>query len=78
MQLGLIKLLTRSFDLCDNEFVKLKCPVPKGPVSWTTETAVLPREVPRAKFRFMAVGMTVEDEDLFSVEAEVDFKGFGG
>ncbi|KAF2167398.1 hypothetical protein M409DRAFT_22209 [Zasmidium cellare ATCC 36951] len=75
IKLGLIKLLATTIDLCDNEYLKLECPVAKGEVSWTTESAMLPREVPKAKFKIQAVGLTAEDEDLFSVEAEVDFRG---
>merc|ERR1712000_323488 len=64
VKLGLIKLLTRRFDVCE-ELSKanatLQCPIQPG--EYTIEQSVdLPREIPRAKFLVQARAFTQEPE----------------
>ncbi|KAF8481171.1 ML domain-containing protein [Russula ochroleuca] len=75
VKLGLIKLLQKEFDLCQearNAETDVQCPVDKG--HYVVEhTVALPNEIPRAKFTISARGYTVDDDDLFCVDLKVDF-----
>ncbi|TFY83588.1 hypothetical protein EWM64_g417 [Hericium alpestre] len=75
VKLGLVKLLSKSFDLCDearNANVSVQCPIEKGDYE-VTHIVALPNEIPRAKFSVSAQGYTVDDENLFCVNLQVDF-----
>ncbi|GAA1321058.1 hypothetical protein GCM10009647_053840 [Streptomyces sanglieri] len=83
VQLGLIKLLQKRYDLfeCLNgkhpEIPltlddKQDGPIGKGHVGMTLALN-LKREVPPAKFKILVRGYTVEEDDLFSIDATVDF-----
>lgn len=79
IHLGLIKLLEKQYDLCNNDLNKLDCPVEEGKVSWTTEESTLPLAMSLAKFRIGLAAYTVDDDDLFNLEAQADFvKKHGG
>ncbi|KAF8271402.1 ML domain-containing protein [Lactarius quietus] len=75
VKLGLIKLLQKQFDLCEearNANTSVQCPVEKGAYE-VVHTVTLPKEVPRAKFTINVRGYTVDDDDLFCVDLKVDF-----
>ncbi|KAI0274633.1 ML domain-containing protein [Gloeopeniophorella convolvens] len=75
VKLGLIKLLQKQFDLCEearNAQADVQCPVDKGSYQ-IEQTVTLPKEIPQAKFKINAHGYTVDDVDLFCVDLNVDF-----
>jgi len=75
VKLGLIKLLHKEFDLCEearNADTSVQCPVDKGEYV-VEQTVELPKEIPKAKFTINARGYTVDDNDLFCVDLRVDF-----
>ncbi|KAF5359309.1 hypothetical protein D9756_003361 [Leucocoprinus leucothites] len=75
VKLGLIKLLTKEFDLCEEARkaeLSVQCPVQPG--HYTVEHKVtLPKEVPRAKFTVDVLGYTVDDDDLMCLKLVADF-----
>ncbi|ADV21812.1 phosphatidylglycerol/phosphatidylinositol transfer protein [Cryptococcus gattii E566] len=75
VKLGLIKLLHKEFDLCDearNANATVQCPVKPGPYS-VSQMVELPEEIPKAKFAVLVRGFTVEDEDMLCLDLFVDF-----
>ncbi|KIM85297.1 hypothetical protein PILCRDRAFT_817296 [Piloderma croceum F 1598] len=75
VKLGLIKLLHKQFDVCEEarkSDVDIQCPVEKGPYN-VSQTVALPKEIPPAKFVVEIQGYTVNDEDLVCVNLKVDF-----
>ncbi|KAA1468191.1 hypothetical protein DENSPDRAFT_793937 [Dentipellis sp. KUC8613] len=75
VKLGLIKLLQKSFDLCEEARkanATIQCPIEEGKYT-VVQTVELPKEIPQAKFRVSAVGYTVDDDNLFCVDLVVDF-----
>ncbi|CAE6391706.1 unnamed protein product [Rhizoctonia solani] len=75
VKLGLIKLLKKQFDICEearNANATIQCPVQKGDHE-VVQTVALPREIPRAKFVVDVRGYTADDEDLVCVKLNVDF-----
>ncbi|KAN0125165.1 ML domain containing protein [Russula decolorans] len=75
VKLGLIKLLHKEFDLCQearNAETDVQCPVEKGHYV-VEQTVALPKEIPKAKFIIKARGYTVDDDDLFCVDLKVNF-----
>ncbi|TFK77023.1 hypothetical protein BDN72DRAFT_830196 [Pluteus cervinus] len=75
VKLGLVKLLHKQFDLCEeartNE-ADIQCPVQPG--EYTVEqTVALPKEIPRAKFGVEVAGYTKDDEDMLCLKLKVDF-----
>ncbi|KAH9985440.1 ML domain-containing protein, partial [Russula compacta] len=75
VKLGLIKLLQKKFDLCEearNAQASVQCPVDEGHYV-VEQTVALPKEIPQAKFTVNARGYTVDDDDLFCVDLKVDF-----
>jgi len=75
VKLGLVKLLKKRFDVCEearNNNVSVQCPVDKGTYT-VVHTVPLPREIPRAKFGVDVQGFTVNDDDLFCLKLKVDF-----
>ncbi|KAH7911964.1 ML domain-containing protein [Hygrophoropsis aurantiaca] len=75
VKLGLIKLLQRRFDVCEearSANASVQCPVTKG--EYTVEhTVALPKEIPRAKFTVGVRGYTADDDDLVCLDLKVDF-----
>ncbi|KAF8807482.1 hypothetical protein BYT27DRAFT_7256079 [Phlegmacium glaucopus] len=75
VKLGLIKLLQKRFDLCEEARkanATVQCPVKPG--SYHVEhTVALPEEIPPAKFVINVRGYTVEDDDLVCLDLKVDF-----
>ncbi|ORX40120.1 ML domain-domain-containing protein [Kockovaella imperatae] len=75
VKLGLIKLLQKEFDVCEeakNANATVQCPVQKGPYS-VSQTVELPKEIPKAKFSVAVRGFTVDDEDMVCLDLLVDF-----
>ncbi|CAE6539519.1 unnamed protein product [Rhizoctonia solani] len=75
VKLGLIKLLQKKFDICEearNANATIQCPVGKGDHE-VVQTVALPREIPRAKFTVDVRGYDANDEDLVCVKLNVDF-----
>jgi len=75
VKLGLIKLLQKQFDLCDearNANTTVQCPVQKGEYQ-VEHTVALPKEIPKAKFSVNVRAYTFDDDDLFCVDLKVDF-----
>ncbi|KAF8168022.1 ML domain-containing protein [Crassisporium funariophilum] len=75
VKLGLVKLLTKQFDVCEearNANASVQCPVEPG--QYTVEhTVALPREIPKARFNVHVQGYTAEDEDMLCLDLKVDF-----
>ncbi|KAF8349994.1 ML domain-containing protein [Amanita rubescens] len=78
VKLGLIKLLGKRFDVCEearNANVSITCPVEPG--TYTVEQTVkLPEEIPRAIFKVEVRGYTADDEDMLCLDLRVDFMPF--
>ncbi|KAG1801542.1 ML domain-containing protein [Suillus plorans] len=75
VKLGLIKLLSKSFDVCDearNANATIQCPVEEG--SYTVvETVALPKEIPQAKFTVAVRGYTKDEDDMLCLDLQVNF-----
>ncbi|VDB86513.1 unnamed protein product [Peniophora sp. CBMAI 1063] len=75
VKLGLIKLLQKEFDICEearNANASITCPVEEGYYT-VVQTVTLPKEIPQAKFTVAVKGYTVDDDDLFCLNLKVDF-----
>jgi len=79
VKLGLIKLLSKRFDVCEearSANVSIQCPVEEGKYT-VSQTVALPKEIPRAKFVVQVRGYTADDDDMACLDLTVDFmKGF--
>ncbi|KAF9569648.1 hypothetical protein CPC08DRAFT_812643 [Agrocybe pediades] len=75
VKLGVVKILTKTFDVCEearNANATVQCPVEPG--SYTVvQTVALPKEIPKAKFTVAVNGYTVEDDDMLCLNLEVNF-----
>ncbi|KAG8732318.1 Phosphatidylglycerol/phosphatidylinositol transfer protein [Ceratobasidium sp. 423] len=80
VKLGLVKLLHKQFDICEEarkNNVTVQCPVEPGEYE-IVQTVRLPRETPRAKFIIDVKGFTSDealDTDLACLQLKVDFIG---
>ncbi|KAG2118442.1 ML domain-containing protein [Suillus clintonianus] len=75
VKLGLIKLLSKSFDVCEearSANASIQCPIDEGEYT-VVQTVALPKEIPQAKFSVSVRGYTVEDEDMLCLDLKVDF-----
>ncbi|GFZ45257.1 Phosphatidylglycerol/phosphatidylinositol transfer protein [Saitozyma sp. JCM 24511] len=75
VKLGLIKLLQKTFDVCEearNANATVQCPVKPGTYS-VSQTVELPKEIPKAKFSVAVRGYTVDDADMLCLDLFVDF-----
>ncbi|KAG8745929.1 Phosphatidylglycerol/phosphatidylinositol transfer protein [Ceratobasidium sp. 414] len=75
VKLGLIKLLQKQFDICEearSANATIQCPIAAGEHK-VVQTVALPKEIPRAKFSVFARGYSVDDEDLMCVKIDIDF-----
>ncbi|GAA5887664.1 hypothetical protein JCM16303_003719 [Sporobolomyces ruberrimus] len=75
VKLGLIKLLTKQFDVCqelDNANATLRCPISAG-THTITQTVALPREIPRAKFQVDALVYTQDEEPAACINLWINF-----
>ncbi|KAJ6604744.1 ML domain-containing protein [Mycena vulgaris] len=75
VKLGLIKLLQKTFDVCEearNANTTVTCPVEPG-VYTVVQTVALPKEIPKAKFVVQIRGFTVAEEDMLCLDLKIDF-----
>ncbi|KAF9532006.1 ML domain-containing protein [Crepidotus variabilis] len=75
VKLGLIKLLTKRFDVCEearNANATVQCPVNKGEYT-VVQTVALPKEIPAAKFTVQVRGFTAGEDDMVCLDLKVDF-----
>ncbi|WWD18444.1 phosphatidylglycerol/phosphatidylinositol transfer protein [Kwoniella shandongensis] len=75
VKLGLIKLLQKQFDVCEearNNNATVQCPVQPGPYS-VAQTVELPKEIPKAKFAVQVRGYTADEDDMLCLDLFVDF-----
>ncbi|KAI6047568.1 ML domain-containing protein [Pisolithus marmoratus] len=75
VKLGLVKLLTKRFDICDEARAanaSVQCPVEKGHYT-VVQTVKLPKEIPQAKFSVSVRGYTVDEDDMLCLDLKVDF-----
>ncbi|KAL7423150.1 Phosphatidylglycerol/phosphatidylinositol transfer protein [Cryptotrichosporon argae] len=75
VKLGLIKLLQKRFDVCEearNANASVQCPVAPGPYA-VEQTVELPKEIPKAKFAVQVRGFTADEDDLLCLDLYVDF-----
>ncbi|KAJ6492203.1 ML domain-containing protein [Mycena sanguinolenta] len=75
VKLGLVKLLTKRFDLCEearNAKTSVQCPVEPGQYE-VTQTVALPKEIPRAKFTVAVRGYTVNEDDMLCLDIKANF-----
>jgi len=78
VKLGLIKLLSKTFDLCEEARkanMTVQCPVEEGTYT-VTQTVALPKEIPRVKFKIEVEGYTVDEDPLMCLELSVNFMLF--
>jgi len=79
VKLGLIKILTKDFDICEEAKTAnatIQCPVKNG-VYEVEQTVPLPKEIPPAKFRVNVQAFTKDDDAMLCLDLFVDFtKGF--
>ncbi|KIK93650.1 hypothetical protein PAXRUDRAFT_828750 [Paxillus rubicundulus Ve08.2h10] len=75
VKLGLIKLLTKRFDVCEearSANASVQCPVEKGDYT-VVQTVSLPKEIPQAKFSVSVRGYTKDEDDMLCLDLKVDF-----
>jgi len=75
VKLGLVKLLAKQFDVCEearNANVTVQCPVQPGKYD-VIQSIHLPKEIPRAKFQVQVRAFTDDDEPMLCLNLFVDF-----
>ncbi len=75
VKIGLIKLLSRRFDVCQEakeNNAEVQCPIKPGEYD-ISQTVALPREIPPAKFNVHVTGSTQEDLDLLCLDLSINF-----
>ncbi|GAA5832640.1 hypothetical protein JCM11251_001394 [Rhodosporidiobolus azoricus] len=75
VKLGLIKLLTKRFDVCEelgNVDSELQCPIKPDSYS-IKEVVALPAEIPRAKFQVAARVFTQEEQPAACIDLWINF-----
>ncbi|KZP01498.1 hypothetical protein CALVIDRAFT_6692 [Calocera viscosa TUFC12733] len=75
VKLGLIQLLKKRFDVCEeatNANITVQCPVEPGDYH-LSHTVALPREIPKAKFGVQVRGVTQDDEDMVCLDIIMNF-----
>ncbi|KAJ7923332.1 ML domain-containing protein [Mycena leptocephala] len=76
VKLGLIKLLTKQFDVCKEAAkanASVTCPVEEGEYE-VTHTVQLPREIPPAKFVVSVRGYTADEDTMLCLDLNADFR----
>ncbi|KAF7325462.1 hypothetical protein MKEN_00394500 [Mycena kentingensis (nom. inval.)] len=76
VKLGLIKLLQKTFDVCEearNANVSVQCPVSEGTYS-VKQVVKLPKEIPPAKFTVVVNAFTKDDDDVLCLKLDADFR----
>jgi len=75
VKIGLIKLLQKTFDVCEearNANATIQCPVKEDNYT-LIQTVHLPKEIPRGKFVVDVRAFTVDDRDMMCLNLKVDF-----
>ncbi|KAJ7055693.1 ML domain-containing protein [Mycena amicta] len=75
VKLGLIKLLQKTFDICEEATkanASVTCPVEEGDYE-VTQTVKLPKEIPPAKFTVSVRAFSVDDEDMLCLNLFANF-----
>jgi len=75
VKLGLVKLLQKRFDICEEASkaeADIQCPVEEGEHS-VTQVVALPKEIPRAKFSVAVRAFSVDEEPLMCADIKIDF-----
>lgn len=75
VKLGLIRLIHKQFDLCEqlrNANATLQCPVEPGQHS-IIHTVELPREIPRARYTVQVRAYTSNEDDMACANLAIDF-----
>ncbi|KAG8688405.1 Phosphatidylglycerol/phosphatidylinositol transfer protein [Ceratobasidium sp. 394] len=75
VKLGLIKLLQKRFDICEearSNNISVQCPIEKGDYN-VTHTVSLPREISPAKFTVSVRAYTADEDDLLCLNLKADF-----
>ncbi|KIM67245.1 hypothetical protein SCLCIDRAFT_1210755 [Scleroderma citrinum Foug A] len=75
VKLGLIKLLQKTFDVCEEARTanaSVQCPVEEGRYT-VVQSVVLPKEIPRAKFTVSVRAYTADEEDMLCLDLAVNF-----
>ncbi|KAF5377590.1 hypothetical protein D9615_005331 [Tricholomella constricta] len=75
VKLGLVKLLQKQFDVCEEARkanASIQCPIQDGSYN-VSQTVALPKEIPRAKFVVNVRGYTNDDDDMLCLDLTVDF-----
>ncbi|KAJ6492204.1 ML domain-containing protein [Mycena sanguinolenta] len=78
VKVGRIKLLQKTFDICEearNANASISCPVPPGPYS-IVQTVELPKEVPKLKYVINVRGYTKDEDDMACVDLTVQWRPF--
>jgi len=75
VKLGLIKLIQKRFDVCEeaqNANASIQCPVQPGEYE-LVQTVALPKEIPPAKFSVSVRGFTADELDMVCMDLKIDF-----
>lgn len=75
VKLGLIRLLSKRFDLCEiarENDAQLQCPLKPGYYE-IEHTVSLPRGIPPAKFNVHVSGLSQTELDLLCLDLSIDF-----
>ncbi|KAJ7264504.1 ML domain-containing protein [Mycena haematopus] len=78
VKVGRIKLLQKTFDICEEALkanATISCPVPPGPYS-IVQTVELPKEVPKLKYVINVRGYTKDEDDMACLDLMVQFRPF--
>ncbi|KAG2213399.1 hypothetical protein INT47_009072 [Mucor saturninus] len=78
VKLGVVKLLHKTFDICEElekkkDEVELQCPIKDGYLT-LTQKVTLPKEVPKAKFSVLVHAYTADEKRLACLQVMVDFR----
>ncbi|KAH8835697.1 ML domain-containing protein [Flagelloscypha sp. PMI_526] len=76
VKLGLIKLIQKTFDICDEAAkanATIQCPI-EAREHVVVQSVDLPKEIPQAKFLVNVQAYTVDDEDLLCLNLAIDFR----
>ncbi|KAJ7655918.1 ML domain-containing protein [Mycena rosella] len=78
VKVGVIKLLQKTFDLCEearNANATVSCPVTPGAYT-IVQSVELPKEVPKLKYVINVQGFTQDEEPMVCVDLTVQFRPF--
>ncbi|KAI9351057.1 ML domain-containing protein [Pilaira anomala] len=78
VKLGVVTLLKKKFDICDElqkkeDEIALQCPINQGYLALIQKVS-LPKEIPKGKFRVLVNAYTADENDLACLDVTVDFR----